>query len=161
MQDLCCGADPAWHGTRTGTFIVLNLAERTILIGGMRHAGELMKAMFTVVIDIPAEGPDTPAPWSSSWTGGPHGVGSRMTPPCTRAMVRAALDGRLADAPMVTDPIFGLARPTHLDGVPGHVPDPRGTWSDPAAVRRDARRTAVRAPRAAPARAPARALRGP
>src|SRR3712207_7599581 len=42
-------ADPARHGTRTGTFIVLNLARRTILIGGTRYAGELKKAMFTVM----------------------------------------------------------------------------------------------------------------
>jgi phosphoenolpyruvate carboxykinase (ATP) len=37
------------HGTRTGTFIVLNIAERTILIGGTRYAGELKKSMFTVM----------------------------------------------------------------------------------------------------------------
>ncbi|HET7457428.1 MAG TPA: phosphoenolpyruvate carboxykinase (ATP) [Gemmatimonadaceae bacterium] len=42
-------ADPAKHGTRTGTFIVLNIAARTILIGGTRYAGELKKAMFTVM----------------------------------------------------------------------------------------------------------------
>jgi phosphoenolpyruvate carboxykinase (ATP) len=42
-------ADPARHGTRTGTFIVLNLAERTIIIGGTRYAGELKKSMFTVM----------------------------------------------------------------------------------------------------------------
>lgn len=42
-------ADPAKHGTRTGTFIVLNIAERTILIGGTRYAGELKKSMFTVM----------------------------------------------------------------------------------------------------------------
>ncbi len=42
-------AEPARHGTRTGTFIVLNIAERTILIGGTRYAGELKKAMFTVM----------------------------------------------------------------------------------------------------------------
>ncbi len=42
-------ADPAKHGTRTGTFIVLNLARRMILIGGTRYAGELKKAMFTVM----------------------------------------------------------------------------------------------------------------
>jgi len=41
--------DPARHGTRTSTFIVLNLAERTILIGGTRYAGELKKSMFTVM----------------------------------------------------------------------------------------------------------------
>src|SRR5689334_9581477 len=42
-------ATPEKHGTRTGTFIVLNLAARTILIGGTRYAGELKKAMFTVM----------------------------------------------------------------------------------------------------------------
>jgi phosphoenolpyruvate carboxykinase (ATP) len=42
-------ADPAKHGTRTTTFIVLNLAKRMILIGGTRYAGELKKAMFTVM----------------------------------------------------------------------------------------------------------------
>ncbi len=42
-------ADPVRHGTRTGTFIVLHLADRTILIGGTRYAGELKKAMFTVM----------------------------------------------------------------------------------------------------------------
>ena len=42
-------ADPAKHGTRTSTFIVLNLAKRTILIGGTRYAGELKKSMFTVM----------------------------------------------------------------------------------------------------------------
>jgi phosphoenolpyruvate carboxykinase (ATP) len=42
-------ADPKRHGTRSTTFIVLNLAERTILIGGTRYAGELKKAMFTVM----------------------------------------------------------------------------------------------------------------
>jgi phosphoenolpyruvate carboxykinase (ATP) len=42
-------ADPGKHGTRTGTFIILNLAERTILIGGTRYAGELKKSMFTVM----------------------------------------------------------------------------------------------------------------
>ena len=42
-------ADPAKHGTRTGTSIVLNLAKRMILIGGTQYAGELKKAMFTVM----------------------------------------------------------------------------------------------------------------
>jgi phosphoenolpyruvate carboxykinase (ATP) len=42
-------ADPARHGTRTSTFIVLNFAKRMILIGGTRYAGELKKSMFTVM----------------------------------------------------------------------------------------------------------------
>ncbi|HEX5005219.1 MAG TPA: phosphoenolpyruvate carboxykinase [Gemmatimonadales bacterium] len=42
-------ADPARHGTASGTFIVLNFARRTILIGGTRYAGELKKSIFTVL----------------------------------------------------------------------------------------------------------------
>ena len=42
-------ADPRRHGTKSSTFIVLNIVERTILIGGTRYAGELKKAMFTVM----------------------------------------------------------------------------------------------------------------
>jgi len=42
-------ADPAKHGTRSSTAIVLNLAKRMILIAGTRYAGELKKAMFTVM----------------------------------------------------------------------------------------------------------------
>ncbi|GMV10974.1 MAG TPA: phosphoenolpyruvate carboxykinase (ATP) [Gemmatimonadaceae bacterium] len=42
-------ATPEKHGTRSGTFIVLHLAKRMILIGGTRYAGELKKAMFTVM----------------------------------------------------------------------------------------------------------------
>ena len=42
-------ADPAVHGTKTGTFIVVSLAQRTILIGGTRYAGELKKSIFSVL----------------------------------------------------------------------------------------------------------------
>ena len=42
-------ATPLLHGTRSGTFIVLNLDARTVLIGGTRYAGELKKSMFTVM----------------------------------------------------------------------------------------------------------------
>jgi phosphoenolpyruvate carboxykinase (ATP) len=80
---------------------------------------------------------------NTGWTGGPYGVGSRMRLPYTRAMVRAVLDGRLADAPVATDPIFGLARPTTLDGVPDRVLDPRGTWADKASYDAQARKLAA------------------
>src|SRR2546428_3955616 len=42
-------ADPAVHGTRSGTFIVVNFGKQTILIGGTRYAGELKKSVFTVL----------------------------------------------------------------------------------------------------------------
>jgi phosphoenolpyruvate carboxykinase (ATP) len=42
-------ADPARHGTRSGTFIVVNFADRVILIGGTRYAGEIKKSIFSVM----------------------------------------------------------------------------------------------------------------
>jgi phosphoenolpyruvate carboxykinase (ATP) len=42
-------ADPAVHGTRSGTFVVLNFADRVVLIGGTRYAGEMKKSVFTVL----------------------------------------------------------------------------------------------------------------
>jgi phosphoenolpyruvate carboxykinase (ATP) len=42
-------ADPARHGTRSGTFVVLSFAERQVLIGGTRYAGEIKKSIFTVM----------------------------------------------------------------------------------------------------------------
>ena len=48
-------------------------------------------------------------------------------------MVRAALAGKLDTVATRTDPVFGLAVPAHVPGVPDGVLDPRATWKDPAA----------------------------
>ena len=70
---------------------------------------------------------------NTGWTGGPFGVGSRMSLPHTRAMVHAVLDGRLAKVEFVTEPSFGFNIPTSCPDVPPEVLNPRGVWKDPAA----------------------------
>jgi phosphoenolpyruvate carboxykinase (ATP) len=70
---------------------------------------------------------------NTGWTGGPYGVGKRMSLSATRAMVRAALGGQLDHVPTTTDPVFGLAVPTSVPGVPASVLQPRSAWLDPAA----------------------------
>jgi phosphoenolpyruvate carboxykinase (ATP) len=70
---------------------------------------------------------------NTGWTGGPYGTGERMNINHTRTMVRAALNGQLKDVPTVVDPIFRVAVPTAVPGVPSEVLLPRGTWADPAA----------------------------
>ena len=70
---------------------------------------------------------------NTGWTGGPCGVGERISLPYTRAMVGAALEGALADSPMRIDPVFGVEVPTTVPGVPAGVLDPRSTWADGAA----------------------------
>src|SRR5205085_10895737 len=42
-------ADPAVDGTRSDTFIVLNLARGLVLIGGTHYAGEIKKSAFSVL----------------------------------------------------------------------------------------------------------------
>lgn len=42
-------ADPEHDGLRSGVFIILNFAERLILIGGTGYGGEIKKSVFTVM----------------------------------------------------------------------------------------------------------------
>jgi len=79
---------------------------------------------------------------NTGWTGGPYGVGSRMKIGYTRAMIRAALSGRLAEVPTEEDPIFGLHIPTACPDVPSEVLNPRNTWSDKNAYDEQARKLA-------------------
>jgi len=50
-------ADPETDGTRSGTFVVLHPTRGEVLIGGTFYAGEIKKAIFTVMNDrLPLEG---------------------------------------------------------------------------------------------------------
>ena len=70
---------------------------------------------------------------NTGWTGGTYGVGSRMKLSYTRAMITAALTGKLDDVKFETLPIFDLEMPTVCEGVPSEILNPRATWSDKAA----------------------------
>jgi phosphoenolpyruvate carboxykinase (ATP) len=80
---------------------------------------------------------------NTGWTGGPYGTGERMNIAHTRSMVRAALDGRLAQAATRTDPIFGFEVPLTCPDVPTEFLDPRATWADKDAYDRQAARLAA------------------
>ncbi len=70
---------------------------------------------------------------NTGWTGGPYGVGNRMKLGYTRAMISAALDGRLDNVEFDTLPVFGLQMPTSCPDVPAEILNPRNTWSDKSA----------------------------
>jgi len=79
---------------------------------------------------------------NTGWSGGPYGVGSRMSLAHTRAMVRAILDGTLAEVPTQPDPVFGVHVPESCPGVPSEVLRPRDTWEDKEAYDAQARKLA-------------------
>ncbi|MBI3742467.1 MAG: phosphoenolpyruvate carboxykinase (ATP) [Chloroflexi bacterium] len=70
---------------------------------------------------------------NTGWSGGAYGVGKRMDIAHTRALLRAALSGKLENAPMTTDPVFGFQVPTQCPDVPSEVLIPRNTWADKSA----------------------------
>jgi phosphoenolpyruvate carboxykinase (ATP) len=76
---------------------------------------------------------------NTGWTGGPYGVGQRMSIAHTRAIITAALDGSLAQVETRPDPTFGFQVPVACPGVPAEVLNPRNTWADPDAYDATAR----------------------
>ena len=81
---------------------------------------------------------------NTGWSGGPYGEGKRMSIKHTRAMIRAILNGSLAQAETRPDPVFGVHVPTSCPDVPSEVLQPRGTWKDTAAYDEKARDLARR-----------------
>ncbi|AWN22744.1 phosphoenolpyruvate carboxykinase (ATP) [Deinococcus irradiatisoli] len=79
---------------------------------------------------------------NTGWSGGPYGVGERMSIAHTRALIAAALGGALDDVPFEREPFFGLEIPTAMPGVPPQVLNPRGAWQDQAAYDAAARKVA-------------------
>ncbi len=67
---------------------------------------------------------------NTGWSGGGYGVGERMKIQHTRALVNAALDGKLADASFSEDTNFGVQVPDSCPGVPAEVLNARNTWGD-------------------------------
>jgi len=70
---------------------------------------------------------------NTGWVGGPYRIGKRISIRHTRALLNAALDGRLDDVPCRRDAVFGFEVPTRCEGVPDGVLDPAGSWESRAA----------------------------
>ena len=67
---------------------------------------------------------------NTGWSGGAYGTGQRMKLCYTRAMITAALEGRLNDVSYQAHPVFGMMIPQSCPGVPTEILDPRSTWAD-------------------------------
>ena len=80
---------------------------------------------------------------NTGYTGGVYGVGKRMSLPHTRALITAALNGKLNNVAFVNHPVFGVSMPTSCEGVPAEILNPRNTWTDGAAYDAKANELAV------------------
>ena len=79
---------------------------------------------------------------NTGWSGGPYGVGRRISIAHSRAMVSAAIGGGLDGAAYRRDGLFNLDVPVSCPGVPPEILDPRNTWDDKGAYDESARRLA-------------------
>jgi phosphoenolpyruvate carboxykinase (ATP) len=66
---------------------------------------------------------------NTGWSGGPYGVGNRMKLDYTRAMITAALEGKLDTVSYTQHPVFGIGMPDACPNVPAELLHPRNTWS--------------------------------
>ncbi|MCX7780636.1 MAG: phosphoenolpyruvate carboxykinase (ATP) [Negativicutes bacterium] len=80
---------------------------------------------------------------NTGWSGGPYGIGKRMSLPYTRAIVTAAIEGKLDNVAFELDPVFNVYVPNECPGVPTEVLKPRNTWADKEAYDKKARELAA------------------
>jgi phosphoenolpyruvate carboxykinase (ATP) len=67
---------------------------------------------------------------NTGWVGGPYGVGKRISIKYTRALLNAALNGRLDKVKFIKDPVFGFEMPAECPDVPAEVLNPATSWGD-------------------------------
>jgi len=67
---------------------------------------------------------------NTGWTGGPYGIGHRISIKHTRALLNAALEGKLDKVEYTIDPFFGFAIPQQCPGVPEEILMPKNSWKN-------------------------------
>jgi phosphoenolpyruvate carboxykinase (ATP) len=67
---------------------------------------------------------------NTGWTGGPFGVGKRISIRYTRALLNAALRGDLREVAFSKDRVFGFDVPKECPEVPSEILDPANTWGN-------------------------------
>ena len=67
---------------------------------------------------------------NTGWSGGPYGVGERISLNYTRSMISAILNGDLENVKYNTHSVFGLKMPDSCPNVPVDILNPKNTWKD-------------------------------
>jgi phosphoenolpyruvate carboxykinase (ATP) len=79
---------------------------------------------------------------NTGWSGGAYGTGSRIPLPYTRAMITAALEGKLEKVAYQPHPVFGLMMPSSCPDVPASLLNPEATWENKALYEKQAQKLA-------------------
>jgi phosphoenolpyruvate carboxykinase (ATP) len=93
-------------------FLPLNPVEYAEILGGLLEAHPEINVWLV----------------NTGWTGGGFGNGKRISLQYTRAMIRAALNGDLANVNYDTDEHFNFRIPQAVAGVPSSMLNPRLSW---------------------------------
>jgi len=67
---------------------------------------------------------------NTGWTGGPYGIGNRISLKHTRKLISSVLDGDLDDVSFTNFDVFDLAIPSFCNNIPGDLLHPRNSWAD-------------------------------
>jgi len=70
---------------------------------------------------------------NTGWVGGPYGVGNRISLKYTRAMITAALEGKLENVDYHEHTVFGVGMPKTCPGVPDEVLSQKAMWKNDSA----------------------------
>jgi phosphoenolpyruvate carboxykinase (ATP) len=81
---------------------------------------------------------------NTGWVGGAYGVGKRISIKHTRALLNAALSGKLAGVAYYQDPVFGFDVPKSCPDVPESVLFPAESWPSKDAYNDKYRQLAAR-----------------
>jgi phosphoenolpyruvate carboxykinase (ATP) len=81
---------------------------------------------------------------NTGWVGGPYGIGKRISIKYTRALLNAALTGKLDKVEYFQDPVFGFEVPKTCPGVPESVLEPWSSWPSKEEYMKKYRQLAMR-----------------
>ena len=81
---------------------------------------------------------------NTGWSGGSYGTGSRIKLKYTRAMVDAALKGKLNSGDFIENKLFHVNVPTSCEGVPTEILSPVNTWEDKEQYQKTAEKLALK-----------------
>ena len=98
-----------------------------MLLHPAKYAGMLIQKMKENKVNV----------WmiNTGWSGGGYGVGERIKLKYTRAMITAALEGKLDKVEFETFPIFNFSIPKSCPEIPSEILMPEKVWEDKDAYR--------------------------